>query len=103
MEQLMIFSETNIYILSKLVALVRRDTGIRHRLNNNTAIMGLLHDASRSSDERIQSHYIRFLENLTPEQLIGFKGEGLLIPDQYMREPGFLPTPLSRKYAYMPK
>jgi len=103
MEQLMIFSETNIYILSKLVALVRRDTGTRHRLNSNDAIMGLLSDASRSSDERIQSYYFRFLENLTPEQLVGFKGNGLVIPEQYMRKPGLLPTPLSRQYAYMPR
>lgn len=102
MDQLMIFSETNIYILSKLVALVRRDTGTRHRLNSNQAILGLLHDASRSSDDRIQSYYFRFLENLTPEQLMGFKGEGLIIPEQYMRKPGLIPTPVSRQYAYMP-
>ena len=103
MDQLMIFSETNIYILSKLVALVRRDTGTRHRLNSNTAIIGLLLDASATSDERIQSYYFRFLENLTPEQLVGFKDEGLVIPEQYMRKPGLLPTPLSRQYAYMPR
>jgi hypothetical protein len=103
MEQLMIFSETNIYILSKLVALVRRETGTRHRLNSNQAIMGLLLDSSRSSDERVQSYYFRFLENLTPEQLVSFKEEGLIIPEQYMRKPGLLPTPLSRQYAYMPR
>ncbi len=103
MDQLMIFSETNIYILSKLVALVRRDSGIRHRLNSNNAIIGLLLDASASSDERIQSYFFRFLENLTPEQLVGFKDEGLNIPEQYMRKPGLLPTPLSRQYAYMPR
>jgi hypothetical protein len=103
MEQLMIFSETNIYILSKLVALVRRDTGTRHRLNSNHAILGLLRDASNSSDERIQNYYFRFLENLTPEQLVGFKDEGLIIPEQYMRKPGLLPTPVSRQYAYMPR
>ncbi len=103
MEQLMIFSETNIYILSKLVALVRRDTGTRHRLNTNDAIMGLLSDSSRSSDERIQNYYFRFLENLTPEQLVGFKDNGLVIPNEYMRKPGLLPTPLSLQYAYMPR
>lgn len=103
MEQLMIFSETNIYILSKLVALVRRDTGVRHRLNSNDAIMGLLMDASKSADERIQSYYFRFLENLTPEQLMGFREEGLVIPEQYMRKPGLIPKPLSRQYAYMPR
>lgn len=101
MEQLMIFSETNIYILSKLVALVRRDTGTRHRLNSNSAIFGLLVDASTSSDERIQNYYYRFLENLNPEQLVSFKDEGLIIPEQYMRKPGLLPTPVSRQYAYM--
>ncbi len=67
------------------------------------AIIGLLLDASSSSDERIQSYYFRFLENLTPEQLVGFKQEGLTIPEQYMRKPGLLPTPLSRQYAYMPR
>lgn len=103
MEQLMIFSETNIYILSKLVALVRRETGVRHRLNSNEAIMGLLIDSSHSSDDRVQSFYFRFLENLTPEQLISFKDEGLVIPKEYMRKPGILPTPLSRQYAYMPR
>ena len=103
MEQLMIFSETNIYILSKLVALVRRDTGTRHRLNSNDAILGLLKDASLSADDRIQNYFHRFLENLSPEQLVGFKSEGLLIPEQYMRKPGLLPTPVSRQYAYMPR
>lgn len=103
MESLMIFSETNIYILSKLVALVRRETGTRHRLSSNHAIMELLLDASRSSDERIQSHYFRFLENLTPEQLVGFREQGLIIPSEYMRKPGILPTPVTRKYAYMPR
>ena len=103
MEQLMIFSETNIYILSKLVALVRRDSGKRHRLNSNEAITGLLYDASRSSDERIQSFYLRFLENLNPEQLVNFKDAGLVIPDEYMRKPGILPSPMARQYAYMPR
>lgn len=103
MEQLMIFSETNIYILSKLVALVRRETGTRHRLNSNDAILGLLKDSAVSSDERIQNYYHRFLENLTPEQLVGFKDEGLVIPEQYMRKPGLIPTPMSRQYAYMPR
>lgn len=103
MEQLMIFSETNIYILSKLVALVRRDTGTRHRLNNQDAITHLLVDASRSSDDRIQDYYFRFLENLTPEQLVMFRAEGLSIPEQYMRKPGLIPTPVSRQYAYMPR
>jgi hypothetical protein len=103
MEQLMIFTETNIYILSKLVALVRRDTGTRHRLNSNESIKALLIDASKSADERIQSFYFRFLENLTPEQLVGFRAEGLAIPEQYMRKPGLIPTPLSRQYAYMPR
>jgi hypothetical protein len=101
MEPLMIFTETNIYILSKLVALVRRDTGTRHRLNSNEAIKTLLQDASISADERIQSFFVRFLENLTPEQLVGFRAEGLSIPEQYMRKPGLIPTPLSRQYAYM--
>ncbi|TCS43043.1 hypothetical protein [Reinekea marinisedimentorum] len=101
--QLMIFSETNIYILSKLVALVRRETGTRHRLNSEDSIKNLLIDASRSSDERIQNHYFRFLENLTPEQLVSFKQYGLTIPSKYMRKPGLLPTPVSRKYAYMPR
>ena len=101
MEQLMIFTETNIYILSKLVALVRRDTGTRHRLNSNESIKTLLQDASGSTDERVQSFFVRFLENLTPEQLVGFRTEGLNIPDQYMRKPGLIPTPLSRQYAYM--
>ncbi|MBU2863698.1 hypothetical protein QWZ13_15895 [Reinekea marina] len=100
MEPLMIFSETNIYILSKLVALVRRDTGTRHRLNSNDAIKHLLHDASRTADERIQSFYYRFLENLTPEQLVSFKAEGIQIPDQYMRKPGIIPTNVGRQYAY---
>lgn len=103
MEQLMIFSETNIYILSKLVALVRRDTGTRHRLNSNDAILGLLKNAATSSDDRIQNYYHRFLENLTAEQLVGFKEEGLIIPEQYMRKPGLIPTPVSRQYAYMPR
>jgi len=93
MEQLMIFSETNIYILSKLVALVRRDTGIRHRLINKHSIMQLLHDASRSSDERIQSHYFRFLENLTQQQLVSFGDQGLFIPKQYMGKSRMQATP----------
>ncbi len=103
MEQLMIFSETNIYILSKLVALVRRDTGTRHRLNSNDSIMGLLLDTSKCTDERIRNYYNRFLDNLTPEQLVGFKENGLEIPTELMRKPGLFPTPLSRQYAYMPR
>lgn len=101
--QLMIFSETNIYILSKLVALVRRETGTRHRLSSDESIKELLLDASRSSDERIQNHYFRFLENLQPEQLVSFKKYGLTIPSEYMRKPGMQPSPVSRKYAYMPR
>ena len=101
MEQLMIFTETNIYILSKLVALIRRDAGTRHRLNSHEAIFALLIDAARSSDEQVQGYYFRFLQNLAPEQLVGFRATGLLIPDQYMRKPGLLPTPMNRQYAYM--
>jgi hypothetical protein len=103
MDQLMIFTETNIYILSKLVALVRRDTGTRHRLNSNQAIMLLLKDASASKDERITNYYFRFLENLTPEQLVMFKEEGLAIPKEYMRKPGLVPSPVTRQYAYLPR
>ena len=101
MDQMMIFTETNIYILSKLVALIRRDAGTRHRLTSHETILGLLYDAARSSNERIQGYYFRFLENLSPEQLVGFRATGLLIPDQYMRKPGLLPTPMNRQYAYM--
>ena len=103
MEQLMIFTETNIYILSKLVALVRRETGTRHRLNSSAAIMQLLGDACTSEDDRIQSYFFRFLENLTPEQLISFQSEGLDIPKQYMRKPGIMPSPVKRQYAYLPR
>ena len=100
METLMIFTETNIYILSKLVALVRRDSGTRHRLNSNDSIKALLQDASNSADERIQSFFVRFLENLTPEQLVSFRSQGLSIPEQHMRKPGLIPSPLNRQYAY---
>jgi len=98
-DQLMIFSETNIYILSKLVALVRRETGTRHRLSTDDAIKKLLLDASRSSDGRIKSHYFRFLENLTTEQLVSFKEYGLTIPAEYLRKQGLMPTPITRKHA----
>lgn len=97
MERPMIFTETNIYILSKLAALIRRDVGTRHRLNSHETILALLYDAARSSDERIQGYYCRFLENLSPEHLIGFRSTGLRIPDQYMRKSGLLPTPISRQ------
>ena len=100
MESLMIFTETNIYILSKLIALVRRDSGTRHRLNSNDSIIALLQDASNSADERIQNFFIRFLENLTPEQLVSFRAHGLSIPEQYMRKPSLIPAPLKRQYAY---
>ena len=103
MEQLMIFSEANIYILSKLVALVRRDTGVRHRLNSNDSIMDLLRGTSKCDDERIKSYFSRFLENLTPEQLVSFKESGLEIPIAFMRQPGLFPTPISRQYAHMPR
>lgn len=96
----MIFSETNIYILSKLVALVRKDTGTRHRLNSNDAILGLLKDASASADERTQNYFCRFLENLNPEQLVLFRGQGLIFPEKYMRKPGLVPTPVKRQYSY---
>lgn len=102
MDQLMIFTETNIYILSKLVALVRRNTGTRHRLNSNIAIIGLLKEASNTSDKRIQSYFLRFLENLTAEQLVNFKNEGLDIPEHYMRKPGIVSEVSSQQYVYSP-
>ena len=101
MEQLMIFSETNIYILSKLVALVRRDSGKRHRLNSETAIYGLLEDASLSSDERVQNYFTRFLDNLTPEQVLSYRNQGLSVPDQCMRKPSLFPKAMGQQYSYI--
>ena len=103
MDQLMIFTETNIYILSKLVALVRRDTGVRHRLNSHGAIIALLKDASRAKNQRIRNYYLRFLENLTAEQLIMFQHQGLSVPKEYRRKPGLIPSPITRQYAYLPR
>lgn len=100
MESLVIYNETNIYILSKLVALVRRDTGHRHRLNNQDAITALIRDAAESADERIQSYYRRFLENLTPEQLSTFKQAGIDIPRELDRKPGLIPSGQSRQFGY---
>ncbi len=102
MESLVIYNETNIYILSKLVALVRRDTGQRHRLNNQSSITALIQDAAASGDERIHSYYRRFLENLTPEQLLTFKEAGIDIPKDLDRRPGLIPTSQTRQFAYMP-
>lgn len=100
MESLVIYNETNIYILSKLVALVRRETGHRHRLNNQTAITALIRDAAGSADERIHSYYRRFLENLTPEQLAAFKQAGIDVPKDLDRKPGLIPTSQSRPFGY---
>lgn len=83
METLMIFNETNIYILSKLVAMVRRETGHRHRLNSQGAITELISEAARSKDDRIQSYYYRFLENLNSDQIRTFVGHGIEIQAQY--------------------
>ncbi|TXR54166.1 hypothetical protein [Reinekea thalattae] len=85
MDPLMSFSETNSYILSKLVALVRRETGDRYRLSSNASISQLLMVASQSSDERIQNHYNRFLENLPAEHLTAFKNAGVNIPNRFIQ------------------
>lgn len=103
MTQKIIFTEKNIYILSKLVALLRIETGERHRLTTNQTITHLLISASRSSNEGTIDYFHRFLENLTPEQLLEFRDYGLNIPSEYMRKPGFLPSPITRQYAYTPR
>lgn len=100
MEPLVIYNETNIYILSKLVALVRRENGHRHRLNNQAAITALIQDAAASADDRIHSYYRRFLENLTPEQRLTFKDAGVSIPDDLERKPGPTPSGLHRPLHY---
>ncbi|MHA7880395.1 MAG: hypothetical protein ACX931_11410 [Saccharospirillum sp.] len=88
MERLMIFSETNIYILSKLVALLRRHTGHRHRLNSQTAINQLINEAARQSDPHIQTFYRRFLDNLTPEQRASLAASGVHFPAEPTHAPG---------------
>lgn len=100
METLMIFNETNIYILSKLVAMVRRETGHRHRLNNQGAITELIREAARSKDERIQSYYQRFLENLNSDQIRTFVGHGIEIPAQYQAKAAQAPMANVRQHAY---
>lgn len=84
MERLMIFSEANIYILSKLVALMRRETGRRYRLNSQAAINQLINESARHADIRIQTFYRRFLENLTPEQRDTLSTAGVQIPADIM-------------------
>lgn len=99
---LVIYNETNIYILSKLVALVRRETGKRHRLSSQETITALIQAASISTDDRIQSYYRRFLENLTPEQMTTFKQAGIQIPESLDRKPGLLPSGQVRPIGYSP-
>ena len=48
-----IFSETNIFILSKLVALVRRESGNRHRLSDERAVTALLQECSEAGSGEI--------------------------------------------------
>ena len=93
MERLMIFSEANIYILSKLVALLRRETGHRHRLNSQAAINELINEAARHPDTRIQTFYRRFLENLTSEQRGLLSAGGVQIPAD------LLPPPVATRAA----
>lgn len=87
MERLMIFSEANIYILSKLVALMRRETGHRYRLNTQAAINQLINEAARHTDVRIQTFYRRFLENLTPEQRDILVAAGVEMPSDFLPPP----------------
>lgn len=99
----MIFTEKNIYILSKLVALMRRENGSKHRLNTEQAIFELLLEASMQPSERIQSYYHRFLDNLSAEQLNKFKKSGLNIPDTHMKKASLFPQAPVRQYAYVPR
>lgn len=97
MGQLMIFTETNIYILSKLVALVRRATGSRHRLNSEEAILKLLKESSRINDVRISGYYARFIENLSDDQLNHFKASGLAVPERLTEKSSLLQKRPSRQ------
>lgn len=100
METLMIFNETNIYILSKLVAMVRRETGHRHRLNSQSAITQLVKEAAQSKDERIQSYFHRFVENLTAEQIGSFIRQGINISNEYQAKASRAPLANVRQHAY---
>jgi len=98
----MIFNETNIFILSKMAAIVRQKIGRKHRLSSESEIIELLHEVTEQNDQRLLAYYGRFLENLTPEQVVYLAENGVSIPEQYMKKPGLFPTPIPRQYAYIP-
>lgn len=100
---MMIFSETNIFILSKLLATLRATTGIRYKLNNQQHINQLVRAAADTDNPQIRQYFYKFLENLTPEQIAEFISAGVNVPETYIRKPGFLPTPVTRTYAYIPR
>lgn len=102
MEKL-IFKEKNIFILSKLVSLVRQETGVRHRMSNNDSIVSLLKDVCKSAHPQIKAYFNKFVENLTPEQIQDIKSEGVDIPEALNRKAGFLPTQIGRQYGFNPK
>ncbi len=102
MERL-IFNETNIFILSKLVSMVKKETGIRHKLSSEVAVTTLLIEVADMPQESVSSLYHRFLENLTPEQIHELKGRGVGIPEHLMKKRGIFPTHIPRQYAFIPQ
>ena len=95
-----IFSENNIYILSKLVTLLRREHGSRHRLSSEESVNKLLIEASHSRQKDIKQLFSRFLENLHPSHVQSYKAKGVKIPKEFDRDAGFMPPPISRQYAF---
>jgi hypothetical protein len=97
----MIFNETNIFILSKLAAMVKQTNGRRYRLSSEESILALLKIASDSQDDRIQGYYHRFLENLTAEQILLLMDHDIHVPAALVRKPGILPEAVKVQYSYV--
>ena len=100
MEKL-IFNEKNIFILSKMVSLLRKETGNRHKLSTEQCITALLKDATQSRNPMVIDFYHRFLENLTAEQIREIQERGIDVPNSYVKKVGLFPTPIRLHYAHV--
>lgn len=99
----MIFNETNIFILSKLAALVKQEDGRRHRLSTSASILMMLKAAADHQDDKVQEYYRRFLQNLTAEQVLSLMDQDVHVPAAYVRKPGLLPETVKVHYGYVPR